>query len=420
METPVLNKGKRSRDQVSPLLQDPNKKANIMATDMPDINLAGDAPAWAKMMFRTMNDNHKELSDKLTKLSDVEIANLKIKNTVLEARISELEQSNQALRDRVIQQEVYTRRNNLLLHGIPEPTWETTEQCETTVRTRLSQLNVDVTGIKFDRLHRLGPKTRTDRIIIVRFNDSNDRELVWKARPGYQPHTGTRPTHFRITQDYPQEILARRRRLIPILNKAKQTSGYEASFLRDDKLTVNNVTYTVDTIRYLPEALDPRNIATKQEGNITAFWSQNSPLSNHHPSRFIIDGVRYNSVEQRYMQSMALHAKDLHRAHKVMSAEDPVMQKRVMQGLTKSESWKKAAIPAMKAALTAKFTQNPDLADFLLRTGESELVEAAPTDNFWGAGISMDSPQIYDKTNWKGKNMLGQMLVEVRTMLANQ
>ena len=74
----------------------------------------------------------------------------------------------------------------------------------------------------------------------------------------------------------------------------------------------------------------------------------------------------------------------------------------------------------MKDALIAKFTQNPDLADFLLRTDESELLEAAPTDNFWSTSISMNSPQICDKTNWKGKNRLGQMLEDVRTMLANK
>ena len=94
METSVLkigNKGKRTRDQIPPSLQNTNKKVNIKVIDLYEQNLTGHASSWAKTMFRTMNDNDREFSEKLTRISYVEIANLKTKDAPLEARITVLE-----------------------------------------------------------------------------------------------------------------------------------------------------------------------------------------------------------------------------------------------------------------------------------------------------------------------------------------
>ena len=73
----------------------------------------------------------------------------------------------------------------------------------------------------------------------------------------------------------------------------------------------------------------------------------------------------------------------------------------------------------MKAALLAKFNQNPGLLSLLQGTGDRELVDITPGDYYWGAG-----------TKGKGKNRLGALLMEVRkelkdvrvdeTLLANQ
>jgi len=74
--------------------------------------------------------------------------------------------------------------------------------------------------------------------------------------------------------------------------------------------------------------------------------------------------------------------------------------------------WSKIKYDRMRAVLRAKFTQHDDLRDLLLSTGDSRLVEAGTTDNLvnrtWG------------EVNGKGKNLLGVMLMELRTELRKE
>ena len=66
----------------------------------------------------------------------------------------------------------------------------------------------------------------------------------------------------------------------------------------------------------------------------------------------------------------------------------------------------------------AKFSQHPDLQEFLLGTGERVLVEASPVDRIWGAGLAADDDRIADPHSWRGLNLLGFALMTVRDELA--
>jgi DNA-directed RNA polymerase II subunit RPB2 len=68
--------------------------------------------------------------------------------------------------------------------------------------------------------------------------------------------------------------------------------------------------------------------------------------------------------------------------------------------------WDQVKERVMKAALLAKFRQNPALLAMLQQTGTRELVEAAPGDSYWGSG-----------TRGKGLNRMGRLLMEVRDEL---
>lgn len=67
--------------------------------------------------------------------------------------------------------------------------------------------------------------------------------------------------------------------------------------------------------------------------------------------------------------------------------------------------------------LLAKFSQSPDLKRKLLNTDDSLLAECAVKDTIWGIGISMKDDSRYDITKWKGQNLLGFALMEVRKVL---
>ncbi len=64
-----------------------------------------------------------------------------------------------------------------------------------------------------------------------------------------------------------------------------------------------------------------------------------------------------------------------------------------------------------------KFNQNRDLQDFLLSTGDKILVEASPYDIIWGIGLAESCTESQDPMLWRGQNLLGFALMEVRDEL---
>lgn len=66
--------------------------------------------------------------------------------------------------------------------------------------------------------------------------------------------------------------------------------------------------------------------------------------------------------------------------------------------------WEDVKIDIMYKALLAKFTQNRDLTYLLKDTKDAEIIEDSPRDYYWGIG-----------KDGKGQNMLGKLLMQVRT-----
>ncbi|QFT55353.1 Swarming motility protein YbiA [Microbulbifer sp. THAF38] len=79
--------------------------------------------------------------------------------------------------------------------------------------------------------------------------------------------------------------------------------------------------------------------------------------------------------------------------------------------------WDKKRFDIVVNANLAKFSQNIELKEFLLNTENRVLVEASPVDNIWGIGLAQDSPKAQDPNTWKGLNLLGFALMEVRDKL---
>lgn len=65
----------------------------------------------------------------------------------------------------------------------------------------------------------------------------------------------------------------------------------------------------------------------------------------------------------------------------------------------------------------AKFSQNDDLQQFLLSTGDKIIVEASPKDRIWGIGFDEFAPEATNPALWNGENLLGFALMEVRDRL---
>jgi ribA/ribD-fused uncharacterized protein len=160
----------------------------------------------------------------------------------------------------------------------------------------------------------------------------------------------------------------------------------------------------------------------KTINGMTLFWGRQDVFSNWHLSWFVVDGIQFNCNEQYMMYAKAMLFGDKTTAAKVLVEKDPSGHKalgRVVKPWVDSV-WVANRMRIMIDGLYAKFSQNPNQAKVLLATGETTLVEASPYDDIWGVKLGADHPDILDKDKWRGLNLLGLALEEVRRRLRRE
>lgn len=144
-----------------------------------------------------------------------------------------------------------------------------------------------------------------------------------------------------------------------------------------------------------------------------------SCFSQWFPSKFEVDGVQYKNTEQYMMAQKAKLFGDDEILNKILRTADPKEIKalgRLVKGYQESV-WLEHRFNIVVQGNLAKFSQNEDLKQFLLNTGERVLVEASPVDKIWGIGLSADDEKAEKPLQWKGLNLLGFALMEVRKQL---
>ena len=147
----------------------------------------------------------------------------------------------------------------------------------------------------------------------------------------------------------------------------------------------------------------------------------NGYLSNWYPLAFELEGKTFDCVEQYVMWKKAQLFKDDETANAILETSNPVEMKAFggkVKGYVDS-LWASKRYSVVKDAVYAKFSQNPELREQLLRT-HGLFAEAAPNDCIWGIGIGMDDPARFDCTLWRGTNYLGCALQEVYTALKTE
>ena len=362
----------------------------------------------------------------------------------MKARLDYVEGRYNDIQDSLLHQEMDRRQANLLIHGMPEKLWEKRETTELIAKEYFSAiLKVPTMDMRFKNIFRIGARGHAKkRPILISFTNMEDRDRVWKSKHLARENTENTPSEASeeqnsstsnqdqptlqiqnlsevfITQDYPQEIQKRRRRLLPIFKRAKSMEEYkDTTYIRHDKLVIKGETYNVTNIHNLPSQLNPISVSTLRQGDCIFFWGVNSPFSNHHPAVFVIDGVRYSCAEQYYMYQMAMAAKDGKKAQSIMATDDPVIHKQISKSIKRHPDWNKMAKTHMLNALRSKFSQNATLRYYLANTGPHDIAEASRFDTSWGIGLPLDSEEKQDKSKWKGENQLGKLLCVVREEL---
>lgn len=133
-------------------------------------------------------------------------------------------------------------------------------------------------------------------------------------------------------------------------------------------------------------------------------------FSNFAPHGFEADGVYWPTVEH-YFQAQKFVGPELaeHR-ERIRQARTPKDAKALGQSRRHAlrEDWEEVKEQVMLEGLRRKFAK-PALRDLLLSTDRRPLVEASPSDPYWGAGV-----------DGRGRNRLGRLLAQLREELRRE
>ncbi|MDO7877503.1 NADAR family protein [Hymenobacter sp. ASUV-10] len=151
-----------------------------------------------------------------------------------------------------------------------------------------------------------------------------------------------------------------------------------------------------------------------KSGDITA-----SCFSQWWVAPFVIDGVSYATAEHWMMAQKARLFDNEDVFQRIIAAKTPAEAKslgRQVRGFDDA-AWTAKRMAIVVRGNFAKFSQHPELREFLLNTNNRVLVEASPVDRIWGIGLVADDERAADPRRWDGLNLLGFALMEVRDRL---
>ena len=145
----------------------------------------------------------------------------------------------------------------------------------------------------------------------------------------------------------------------------------------------------------------------------------NEEFSQWETSYMTIDGVRYNCAEQYMMHQKALLFGDLEIANLIMKTIHPRDHKALGKLVSNfdEDTWRAHCVGIVYKGNLAKFTQNLKFKELLLSYGDRTFVEASPSDALWGIKMGFDAKGIEDPANWRGANLLGEVITMVRNVI---
>ena len=200
--------------------------------------------------------------------------------------------------------------------------------------------------------------------------------------------------------------------------------------------------------------------------NFTFFWHSPSPFSQWHPANFTVKNIQFTSTEQFMMYCKAKLFKDEEVANELLSLNyesdvlhssdggivdsqpNTVLSKFCAGMITRDEilkdkelkkewddfqkkikalgrkvknydeaTWVKHRVPYVAKGNFEKFTQNEDIKQELLNTDGTIMAEGNYFDKIWAIGIKESDPNATSPSKWKGLNLLGKILTNLREKL---
>jgi ribA/ribD-fused uncharacterized protein len=127
-------------------------------------------------------------------------------------------------------------------------------------------------------------------------------------------------------------------------------------------------------------------------------------MSNFYPKWFRWRRFEWPDIEHAFQYAKTTNPTE---QQNIRTALTPSIAKRLGRVCTLREDWENIKDILMYELVLAKFSQNESIADSLLSTGDSLIVENAKHDEYWGIGRG------------NGRNQMGKTLMAVRSHLAS-
>lgn len=128
-------------------------------------------------------------------------------------------------------------------------------------------------------------------------------------------------------------------------------------------------------------------------------------LHNFSANAIEIDGILYPTAEHAFH---ALKFEDSNIREEIITSSSPVAAFKLGKKYKpqRRSDWNDIKVGILENIIRLKAQQNPDVKEALLLSGDEEIVEVNPNDDFWGNG-----------SDGKGKNHTGNILMKIRDEL---
>jgi ribA/ribD-fused uncharacterized protein len=129
-------------------------------------------------------------------------------------------------------------------------------------------------------------------------------------------------------------------------------------------------------------------------------------FSNFGPFPIELDGQLWPTTEHYYQAQKFTDRPDLQA--RIRAAAKPIIAKKLAEKHRNKirPDWDSVKDEVMYRAVRRKFESHSELRDLLRATGNENIVEAAPTDYYWGVG-----------SDGTGQNKLGRIIERIRAEL---
>ena len=146
------------------------------------------------------------------------------------------------------------------------------------------------------------------------------------------------------------------------------------------------------------------------------------PFSNFHKSEVKMENMVFPSSEHAYQfRACEEHLRD-DLAEKVFKARTPRDAKDIATEIKSNDPespWNQKKYNVMREVLIAKINSNVTFKNLLLASHDRMIAEASETDLYWGTGLPYKISITTKPEMYPGKNMLGKLLVELRSKYRN-